>query len=264
MSKARLNKKQQQWRDRFLTKYPYYRVRNIYEDLSGDRVILFEGTEHLVAPLVIDYEGEYPVWIHHKLKVKLRVFGDPRMSADYQWEIATSKDVWIPSSGQLVLPIEQALAIPKPTNPVIVAWKPKKGREKKDIQLSMPVFGVEAELFQYRLKYHPHLPPTSSQEILAEKITTWSMRDRQKVELPQAIADVLRAMGANDEEWQDAIDLFGVAGMPCAMEYAQALPSFRRWKGQPEMPLLTQSQAVATTHKRDETTESLRVQANLT
>lgn len=262
MSKARLNKKQQQWRDRFLAKYPYYRIQNVYEDLDGDRIILFEGTEHLEVPLVIGYEGEYPVWIHHKLKVKLRKYGDPRYSADYQCEIATSKDVWKPKTGQLVLPIQQALAIPKPTNPVIVTWKPKKEREKKDIQLSMPVFGVEAEVFKYRLKYRPHLTPTSSQEILAEKITTWSMRDSREVELPQAIADVLRFMYASDEEWQFAIDLVEVAGMPCAMEYAQALPSFRRWKGQPEIRMVAQSQAVETIQQQEKTRESLRVQAN--
>lgn len=247
MAKARLNKKQRVWRDRFLAKYPYYRIREIWEDLDGDRIIIFEGTEHLKTPLVINYEGEYPVWIHHKLKVKLRKFGDPRYSADYQWEIVTSKDVWRPQTGQLVLPIKQALAIPKPTNPVVVIWKPKQTREKKNIQLSMPVFGTEAELFQHRLKYRPHLPPTSSQEILAEKITTWSMRDKREVELPQAVVDVLRTMGANDEEWQSAMDLFEVAGMSCAMDYAQALPSLRRYKGLPEMPLVMQSQAIQST-----------------
>lgn len=251
MPKARLNLKQRQWRDRFLEKYPYYRVRDIWEDLAGDRVIVFEGTEHLEVPLVIDYEGEYPVCIHHKLKIKLRVYGDPRYSAEHQWKIATSKDAWIPKTGQLVLPIQQALAIPQPTNPVIVTWKPKQAREKKNVQLSIPVFGVEAELFQHRLKYRPHLPPISSQEILAEKISTWSIRDKREVELPQAVVDVLRTMGANDEEWQSAMDLFEVAGIPCAMEYAQGLPTFRRWKGLPEMPLVIQSQAVqsTTTHQ---------------
>lgn len=140
----------------------------------------------------------------------------------------------IEREGQLSLSLSTALEIPPPINPVIVTWKPKgKARAKLGTQLSLPVTGLEAKLFGLRQQARPHLPPVSSQELAQEKVATWSARDKQEVELPQVIVDLLLAQNANKEEWQSAIDLFPYIGMSSTISFIEGLPAIRKCLNKP-------------------------------
>ncbi len=129
------------------------------------------------------------------MEVKLCKFGDARYTAKHTFDTVypycdvTGKLTTVECTGQLLLPIPAAvLHVSEPVNPVIVTWKPKqKAKLKSGIQLSLPVMGLEAKLFRLRQEKRPHLPPVSSQELLEEKNSTWSQRDRQEVELPQVL-----------------------------------------------------------------------------
>ena len=43
MAKARLNKRQRDWVEKFKQQYPGSRVREIHEGLAGDRIVTAEG-----------------------------------------------------------------------------------------------------------------------------------------------------------------------------------------------------------------------------
>ena len=75
------------------------------------------------------------------------------------------------------------------------------------------------------------MPPVSSQELLAEKVRTWNARDCKEVEVPQVILDLLLAQRATEEEWESAIDLFGVIGLSATINYIESLPIFRQHFG---------------------------------
>jgi hypothetical protein len=235
MANSRLNTRQKLWLKSFLGQHPYYKVRRITEGLSGDRYLLLEATEDLPLPLIPEFDGATSGYRMHTLNIQLRIYGDVRRTA-----IHHVKTVYphcnigdrITSStkeGQLSLSLSTVLDIPPPVNPVIVNWKPKgKARAKMGIQLSLPVVGLEAKLFSLRQQARPHLPPVSSQELLAEKVRTWNARDFREVELPQVILDLLLAQNATEDEWESAIDLFGVIGLSNTINYIQSLPVFRQ------------------------------------
>jgi hypothetical protein len=169
----------------------------------------------------------------------LRVYGDARQTSlhnvktiyphcDISDKIATSSD----KEGQLSLSLSTVLDIPSPVNPVVVTWKPKgKARAKLGVQLSLPVTGLVAKLFSLRQQARPHLPPVSSEELLAEKVSTWNARDSKEIELPQVILDLLLSQNATAEEWESAIDLFGVVGLSSTINYVESLPIFRQHFG---------------------------------
>ena len=238
MANPRLNTRQKVWLKSFLAQYPYYKVRRITEGLSGDRILLLEGTENLPMPLIREFEGARSGYRMHTLEAKLRVYGDPRLTATQNVttiyphcnigdKIATSA-----KEGQLSLSLSTVLDIPAPVNPVVVTWKPKgKARAKIGTQLSLPLVGLEAKLFSLRQQARPHLPPVSSQELLAEKVRTWNARDRKETELPQVILDLLLAQNATAEEWESAIELFGVIGLASTINYIESLPVFRQHFG---------------------------------
>ena len=203
MNNPRLNTRQKVWLKSFLSQYPYYKVRRITEGLSGDRYLLLEATEDLPLPLIPEFDGATSGYRTSTLKIQLRIYGDVRRTA-----IHNVKTVYphcnigdkLNSStkeGQLSLSLSTVLDIPPPVNPVIVTWKPKgKARAKDGVQLSLPVTGLEAKLFSLRQQARPSLPPVSSQELLAEKVSTWNARDRKEVEVPQVIVDLLLAQNA--------------------------------------------------------------------
>lgn len=83
-------------------------------------------------------------------------------------------------------------------------------------------------MFALRSKARPHLPPISAQELAQEKVATWSARDRQEVELPQVIVDLLLAQNATEDEWQSVIDLFPYIGMGATLSFIEGLPAFRQ------------------------------------
>lgn len=235
MANPRLNTRQKTWLKTFLLKYPYYKKQRIWEGLSGDRFLLLEGTERLPLPLIPEFETASPGYRLHTLQVQLRIYGDPRKTSLHQVTTVYphcnigDKITNIEPEGQLSLSISTVLEIPPPINPVIVNWKPKRqARAKLGNQLSLPVTGLEAKLFALRSKARPHLPPISSQELAQEKVATWSARDKREVELPQVIVDLLLAHNADDQEWQSAIDLFGVIGLPGVLRYLEQLPSIRQ------------------------------------
>lgn len=213
-------------------------MRSVCEGLSGDRYLLLDGIETLPLPVLPEFEAVSPGYRFHTLKVQLRVFGDPRKTSEHSYTTvyphsALDKKTTTSRVGQLSLPIPDAvLEVPQAVNPVIVKWKPKqKLKPKQGIQLSLPVAGLEALVFELRQENRPYLPPVSSQELLAEKVTTWSKRARTEVELPQVMVDLLNNQGADQEEWQSAIDLFGVTGLAGAMRYVDGIPYFRKHKG---------------------------------
>ena len=156
--------------------------------------------------------------------------------------------------GQLSLPISAAvLTVPKAVNPVVVTWKPKqKLKPKQGVQLTLPVVGLEAELFGLRQQKRSHLPPVSSQELLSEKVPTWDRRENREVELPQVVIDLLLAGGANDQEWHSAIDLYQIIGLGGVMRYIEGLPSVRQYFDIP-VSMTVASAAVIPAHAKVET-----------
>ncbi len=235
MPKPRLNKPQKAWLQSFISQYPYYKLCKILEGLSQDRILILEGREILPLPLIPEFDGATPGYRLHTLEAKIRVFGDARLSAIHQVTTVFphcnigDKITNIEREGQLSLSLSTALEIPEPINPVIVTWKPKgKARAKSGIQLSLPVTGLEAKLYALRSKARPHLPPISAQELAQEKVATWSARDKQEVELPQVIVDLLLVQNADGDEWQSAIDLFPYIGMAGTLSYVEGLPAFRQ------------------------------------
>jgi len=235
MPNSRLNKRQKVWLKSFLAQHPYYKVRRITEGLSGDRFLLLEGIENLPLPLIREFDGANSGYRMHTLKVQLRIYGDVRRTSIHEFKTiypyCNINDKLNSSikEGQLSLSISTVLDIPPPVNPVVVNWKPKgKASAKLGTQLSLPVAGLEAKLFSLRQQARPHLPPVSSQELLAEKVSTWNARDCKEVELPQVIIDLLLAQNATQEEWESAIDLLGVIGLSSTINYVESLPVFRQ------------------------------------
>ncbi len=235
MANPRLNTRQKSWLKSFLAQHPYYKLRRITEGLSGDKILLLEGIEDLPLPLIQEFDGARSGYRFHTLQVKLRVYGDARLTATqnvttvYPHCNIGDKITSSIKEGQLSLSLSTVLDIPPPINPVVVNWKPKgKARAKLGTQLSLPVVGLEAKLFSLRQQARPHLPPVSSQELLAEKALTWNARDRKEIELPQVIIDLLLAQNAAEDEWESAIDLFGVIGLSATINYVESLPVFRQ------------------------------------
>lgn len=250
MARPRLNKKQNGWLSKFLSEYPWYKLRQIRPDLDSDRIIVLEGTERLPLPLIPEFENAVAGYRLHTLEIKLRKYGDARYSSKHSCITVYphcnigKKHSSNQQFGQLSLPIPAAvLEVPQVVNPVIVTWIPKqKLKPKQGIQLSLPVMGLEAKVFELRQAKRPHRPPVSSQELLAEKVFYWSKRERKEVELPQVMVDLLTDQNADDDEWQSAIDLFGVVGLFGAMTYIEGIPYLRKTKG---LPISTAAESAA-------------------
>lgn len=266
MARPRLNKKQRHWLNNFLSQYPWYEKRQIRADLDGDRIIVLEGTERLPLPIVPEFADAVAGYRLHTIKVKLRKYGDPRYTATHSYitvyphcDLNSRQHSNTQLSGQMSLSIpDTVLELPQAVNPIIVTWKPKqKLKPKQGIQLSLPVTGLEAKVFELRQEKRPYLPPVSTQELLAEKVFYWSKRERKEIEVPQVMVDLLHEQGADSEEWQSAIDLFGVVGLPGAMIYIEGIPYLRKTKGLP-ISMAAESTAVAVVTKAKATNVTVK------
>jgi hypothetical protein len=239
MARPQLNPKQRKWLNNFLAEHPYYKLKEVRAGLDGDRIVRLEGYEQLPLPVMPEFAAALPGYRWHTVEVKLRKFGDARYTSKHKFITVYphchigDKRTTVERVGQLSLPIPAAvLAVAQPINPVIVTWKPKqKTKPKQGIQLNLPVAGLEAELFRLRQQKRPHLPPVSSQDLLAEKVSVWNQRYREEAEIPQVLVDLLIAQTADDEEWQSAIDLYQIIGLSGAMEYVRSIPAVRQHFG---------------------------------
>ncbi len=253
MSRPRLNCRQRKWLNNFLKQYPEYRLREVCPGLGGDALLQLEGFERLPMPSLPEFADAAPGYRWHSLSVTIRKYGDARKSATHTHTTVyphcdlTERLTPIKLEGQLSLPIPAAvLAVDEPVNPVVVTWKRgQKLKPKHGVQLSLPIIGLEAELFALRQSKRPHLPPVSTQELLAEKTATWDWRNNTEVELPQVVIDLLLAQRANEMEWQNAIDLYQFVGLSSVMNYIDGLPSLRQYFGTTSATVAGASAAVA-------------------
>lgn len=129
-----------------------------------------------MLPLIREFEGARSGYRMHILKAKLRSYGDARATSLHKFKTiyphcnTGDKITSSTKEGQLSLSLSTVLDIPPPVNPVVVTWKLKrKAVARTDVQLSLPVAGLEAKLFSLRQQARRHLPPVSSQKLLGEK-----------------------------------------------------------------------------------------------
>ncbi len=262
MSRTRLNPRQRKWLNNFLKQHPEYKLREVWPGLGGDALLRLDGLERLPMPSLPEFAHAAPGYRWHTLSVTIRKYGDPRKTAAHTYTTVyphcnlSERLSPIKLEGQLSLPIPASvLAVDEPVNPVVVTWKPRqKLKPKQGVQLSLPIVGLEAELFALRQSKRPHLPPVSAQELLAEKTATWDWRNNTEVELPQVVIDLLLAQRANEMEWQNAIDLYQFVGLSSVMNYIDGLPSLRQYFGTTSATVASVSAAVARTHTKAKTT----------
>lgn len=136
-SRPSLNKKQTQWLNQFLEKYPQARQEEIHEGLSGDRVVVLEWWEFLKVPLLEAVTHQGIAWQVHQLKVKLKRSGVPRYTGEYQTKIIypycplETSISFIPDRQQLVIPLSECFAVKPPINPVVVRSSRRQRQRKQ-------------------------------------------------------------------------------------------------------------------------------------
>jgi hypothetical protein len=247
MARPRLNKKQRSWIESFKQQHPGTRIENIYEGLCGDRIVILEWTESLPKIQLPNITNSGYGWISNTLKVKLRIFGDLRHQAEYQYHIVyphceIDDNTKLSSKGQLSLPLPQLLNIKIPKVPV--KFKPKKRRctsskRHRPVQLKLPLFGVAYQLHQINLSQGERI--TSEQELLLETIPHRDLETGKEVNLPAAIIKILQAKKATLKEWESAVDLYQVAGPSGVLAYLEGLDSLRIFFGTEVVKPLKQS-----------------------
>lgn len=237
MPKAKLNKKQRAWVEKFQQQYSSSRVREIQEGLAGDRIITLDWSESLsniLLPLCVDRGIG---WISHTLKVKLRKFGDPRYEPEHFYQITypyCNVDGKFASSnlGQTHLELHQLLNIPSPQNPVKFKLKKQSSaspRPKKLLQLKLPLSGVPAQLHEINLSKNGQV--ISQEELLLETVTHLDLETGREIKLPAALVEILKDKKASLKEWESAIGLYQVAGPSGLLAYLEGLDSIRRHLG---------------------------------
>lgn len=231
MTKAKLNKKQRSWRNKFISEHPNASVRAITADLSGSRILTIDWQEFIDIPKLQGCTDQGCGWIQHQLTVKLRVFGDARYTADHKAKVVYPhchlNYRGIVLDGQLSLPIPQLTEFPLPQNPVVVKHKKRQPRKPKPISIQhrLPLDGIEARLLSIHLNKGHQLQ--SSQTLMAEKVSYWSLEQRRQINLPQAIIDLLTDAKSTHEEWENAVLLYQVAGLSGVLAFIEGLPIFR-------------------------------------
>ena len=229
--KPQINKKQRAWVEKFKAKYPEAKLTGIYEGLSGDRTVKLEWIESLPQIVLPDCADRGISWIQHTVQVKLRIFGDPRHSAQYQYLVvyphcSIESTFKFSPQGQLSLNLGQLLNIKVPQNPILV--KPKKAnykKLKKSVQFTLPLRGVAAKLHQINLSKNREV--ISEQELLSETVAYPDSETGSEIKLPAALVEILEDKKASLKEWDDAISLYQVGGPSCLMTYLEGLDSIR-------------------------------------
>lgn len=237
MAKPRLNKKQRAWLEHFKQQHPGTRIVNVYEGLSGDRILTLEWTESLPKIQLPNISDSGSGWIFHTLIVKLRVFGDLRHQAEYQYRIIYPHcelgcNIKLSQAGQLSLPFGQLLNIQTPQSPVKFKQRKRKStycKPNKALQLKLPLFGVAHQLHQINLQEGNRV--TSEQELLLETVAHLDLETGKEVKLPAAIVKILNDKKASLKEWESAIALYQVAGPSGLLAYLEGLDSLRSYFG---------------------------------
>ena len=233
MAKPRLNKKQRAWLENFKQQHPGTRITNLYEGLSGNRIVTLEWTESLPKVQLPNITNSGRGWIFHVLTVKLRLFGDLRHQAEHQYRVVyphceLDDNIKASQSGQLSLPLPQLLNIEIPKIPV--KFKPKKrrrtsGKRHRPVQLKLPLFGVAHQLHQINFSQGNRV--TSEQELLLETIAHRDLETGKEIKLPAAIVKILQTKKATLKEWESAVNLYQVAGPSGVLAYLEGLDSLR-------------------------------------
>ena len=237
MSKARLNKKQRAWVEKFQQQYSGTRIREIYEGLAGDRIVTLEWSESLPRIFLPGCTNAGVGWISHTLRVKLRKFGDPRAEPEYFYQITypycNIEDKFASSHlGQTHLNLHQLLNIRSPQNPVKFKLKKRsvaQPRPRKLTQLRLPLFGVAAQLHQLELARNSQV--MSQEELLLETVVHLDLNTGKEIKLPAALVKILTDKKASLKEWESAIGLYQVAGASGLLAYLEGLDSFRQHFG---------------------------------
>lgn len=247
MAKPRLNKKQRAWLENFKQQHPGTRIENIYEGLCGDRIVILEWTESLPKIQLPNITNSGYGWISHTLKVKLRIFGDLRHEAEYQYCIVyphceLNDNTKLSQEGQLSLTLPQLLNIKIPKIPV--KFKSKKRRctsskRYRPVQLKLPLFGVAYQLHQINLSQGEQIK--SEQELLLETIAHRDLESGKEVKLPAAIVKILHVKKASLKEWESAINLYQVVGASGVLSYLEGLDDLRIFFGTKAAKLLEAS-----------------------
>ncbi|MDV2994872.1 MAG: hypothetical protein N4J56_004526 [Chroococcidiopsis sp. SAG 2025] len=234
---ARLNKKQRAWVEKFKQQHPDPRIREIYEGLSGDRIVTLEWSESLPKIFLPGCTNAGIGWISHTLRVKLRKFGDLRSEPEYFYQITHTycniEDKFASSFlGQTHLNLHQLLNIRPPQNPVKFKLKKRSNvqpRQRRLTQLRLPLFGVAAQLHQIQLAKNSQV--MSQEELLLETVAHRDLSTSQEIQLPAALVEILKNKKASLKEWENAIGLYQVAGASGLLAYLEGLDSFRQHFG---------------------------------
>jgi len=134
---------------------------------------------------------------------------------------------------QMVLPLGQLLELPlpKPTHIRQHLYKTRKNRTAslpnlaRPIQQTLPLTETEAKLQSIRIQ--KGYQPESSESLIAEKVSHWSLEQRREIMLPETLIDLLKAANATFDEWNNCIDLYQVVGLPGCLNYIQGLEYLR-------------------------------------
>ena len=229
--KPQLNQKQRAWVEKFKVQYDGAKLTEIYSGLSGDRIVTLEWTESLPQIVLPNCADRGIGWIQHTIQVKLRVFGDPRHSAQYQHCViyphcSIDSTFKFSPSGQLSLNLGQLLNVKTPQNPVLIKLKKASSKKpKKSVQFNLPLWGVAAKLHQINLSKNREV--ISEQELLLETVTYPDSDPGSEIKLPAALVEILEDKKASLKEWDDAISLYQVGGPSCLLTYLEGLDSIR-------------------------------------
>lgn len=233
--KPKLNKKQRTWVEKFQEQHPGAKVKDIWEGLSGDRIVTIEWTEDLPVVQLQNSTDKGSGWIFHTLRVKLRIFGDPRCKPNYEYRIiyphcALDEDIKTAPCGQLSLEISQLLNIKLPQEPVKIKTKRRLStpiQRRKATQLKLPLFNVAAQLHQ--INTSKSLEVINEQELLLETVVHHDLDTGKQIKLPAAIVSILKDKKASLQEWENAISLYQVAGSTALLTYLEGLDSIRQY-----------------------------------